>query len=98
MSTTTRAQRARDEPLSAEKIAPGMFEISNARSGSTHTVDMLAETPACTCRDCQYRMGPRGGLCKHAEWLTQVSDGDLCHWCGYSMCRPSCPYKGGDGE
>ena len=93
-ATQTRTSRAREEPLSAEKIAPGMFTVSNLRSDSEYVVDMLAETPVCECPDYRYRCADAGIDCKHLSYIRQVSDGDVCSWCGYSICRPSCPYKG----
>ena len=90
---TERARRARNEPLAADRIAPGMFEVENRKSGSTHVVDMAAESPVCQCHDYQYRMGPAGGECKHVAFLRQVADGELCSWCGYAHCRPSCPHR-----
>ena len=94
--SATRAQRARDEPLSAEKIAPGMYEVSNLRSDSTYVVDMLAESPVCECPDYRYRCADAGEDCKHLSYIRQIADGGLCSWCGYSTCRPSCPYKESD--
>lgn len=91
-STNDRARRARNEPLRADQIAPGMFEVSNLRSGSTHVVDVREQ--ACECKDYQYRMGPAGGRCKHLEFVHQIAEGDLCSHCGYKRCRPSCPNKG----
>ena len=94
MSTTAptdRARRARYEPLQAEQIAPGMFEIENLRSDGVHTVDVRG--PACTCEDFQFRMGPADRTCKHIEYIRQVSDGTLCSHCGYETCRPSCPRR-----
>lgn len=95
-ATQSRAARAREEPLSAEKIAPGMFRVTNARSNSEYVVDMLAETPACECPDYRYRCADAGIDCKHIETIRQRADGDVCWWCGYAQCRPSCPHKGGD--
>lgn len=86
-----RARRARAQPLTAERIAPGMFEVKNLTSESTHIVDI--EEPACQCRDFEYRMGPAGGRCKHILYIEQIADGDLCPACGYETCRPSCPER-----
>lgn len=93
MSATTRARRARDEPLSAEKIAPGMFRITNARSDSAYVVDMAAASPVCECPDYRFRCSESGDDCKHLSYIRQVADGGLCSWCGYEICRPSCPRK-----
>ena len=92
-STTTRARRARDEPLHAERIAPGMYTVENRRSESTYVVDMLAATPVCECPDFRFRCAEAGEDCKHIQTLRQRADGDVCWWCGYATCRPSCPYK-----
>jgi len=96
MSTTTdadaetaaRTRRARFEPLDAERIAPGMFEVSNLRTGGDHVVDIREE--ACDCDDYRYRMGPADGRCKHLRFIKGIAAGDLCPHCGYETCRPSC--------
>jgi len=76
MSTTTdadaetaaRTRRARFEPLDAERIAPGMFEVSNLRTGGDHVVDIREE--ACDCDDYRYRMGPADGRVSVGGTLT----------------------------
>lgn len=88
---TDRAHRARLEPLDAERIAPGLFEVKNHRSGTHYRVDI--GEPACECADFEYRMRPAGGECKHIHFLKQISTGDLCPSCGYAICRPSCPRR-----
>lgn len=88
-ATRERARSARFEPLQAERIAPGMFEVSNLRSGGAYVVDI--RDGACQCADFEYRMGPAGGACKHLAFVRLVSEGVLCPRCGYATCRPSCP-------
>lgn len=90
--TGDRARRARFEPLGAERIAPGMFEVSNLRSERIYRVDLRQN--ACECEDYQYTMGPANGDCKHLSYLKQISKGELCSHCGYAICRPSCPQRG----
>lgn len=95
MSTTdtdTRARRARFDPLSADRIAPGMFEVSNRRSDSVYTVDV--RTQSCTCPDFEYRQAAVDGECKHLAFVHQISAGEVCQHCGYPICRPSCPERG----
>lgn len=91
-ATDDRARRARVEPLSAERIAPGLFEVQNRRSNRHYRVDV--REPACECADFQYTMGPVDGACKHIAFIQQIGDGRLCPHCGYTQCRPSCPRRG----
>lgn len=84
-----RGRRARIEPLNAERIAPGLFEVVNYRSENHYRVNIRA--PACECADFQYTMNPAGGVCKHIRFIEQISNGELCPSCGYPVCRPSCP-------
>ena len=90
--TGDRTRRARYEPLSATKIAPGMFEVRNLRSGGEYVVDV--RDGACECEDDLYR----NMRCKHRRFIEQVAEGELCPECGYPTCRPSCPnnHNGGD--
>jgi len=97
MSTTTdadadaaaRTRRARIRPLTAERIAPGMFEVERlGADGDAHVVDLHEN--ACDCGDYEYRMGPAGGDCYHLRYLKLIADGVLCPHCGYETCRPSC--------
>jgi hypothetical protein len=90
-ATRSREQSARFEPLRAEPVAPGMFAVSNLRSGSTYTVDI--REGACECEDFTYRMGPAGGACKHLAFVRLVAEGELGPRCGYATCRPSCPER-----
>ncbi|RDZ61402.1 hypothetical protein C5B90_19205 [Haloferax sp. Atlit-12N] len=91
-----RDRRARVEPLSAERIAPGMFAVSNLRSGSTWIVDI--REGVCECPDFHYRSGKNadGFECKHEKFIKKIANGELCSHCGYERCRPSCPERGRD--
>lgn len=88
--TSPRTRRARFRSLRAERLAPGMFEVTR-RGGDTHVVDL--REGACDCRDFAHRMGPAGGECYHIRFLRLVSEGTLCARCGYEICRPSCPER-----
>lgn len=94
MAVSARAERARSEPLSAELIAPGLFEVRNRISNRHHRVD-VREGPVCECEDYRYRHASSAGFaCKHIEFIHAISNGELCGHCGYATCRPSCPRKG----
>jgi hypothetical protein len=98
MQTATRKREhsARFEPLRAERIAPGMIEVENRRSGGVYVVDL--REGVCECEDYTYTMGPAGGECKHLAAMRLASEGDLCPTCLYPICRPSCPERSTDFE
>jgi len=93
--TSSRTRRARFRSLTAERIAPGMFEVERL-GGDAHVVDLREN--ACDCRDYEMRMGPAGGDCYHLRYLKLVADGVLCPHCGYETCRPSCIARTTDCE
>ena len=93
--TSPRTRRARFRSLSAERVAPGMFEVERL-GGDAHVVDI--REGACDCRDFECRMGPAGGACYHLRFVRLVADGVLCPACGYETCRPSCPERLTDSE
>jgi hypothetical protein len=95
--TSPRTRRARFRSLTAERIAPAMFEVERlGDAGDAHVVDL--REGACDCRDFEFRMGPAGGDCYHLRYLKLVFDGALCPHCGYETCRPSCPERSTDFE
>jgi hypothetical protein len=79
------------EPLAAERLAPGVFAVRNRRSGGHYQV-RIDDDLTCECDDYRYRAGPQDA-CKHIQFITQISAGELCPACGYATCRPSCPER-----
>jgi|GEM_PF-2314126 len=90
-SSGGRTHRARIEPLAADRLDVGVFEVRNLASDTHYRVDI--SEPTCECEDFQYTVGPAGETCKHIQFIEQVSTGELCPACGYAMCRPSCPER-----
>lgn len=90
----TRTQRARIEPLAADRLEAGVFEVRNLNAGTQYRVDISG--PTCECEDFQYRAFPAGETCKHIQFIEQISSGRLCPSCGYTSCRPSCPARYAD--
>lgn len=93
---TKRAKRARTEPLAAERLDSGVVEVRNIRSKTRYRVDIREQ--ACECEDYQYTVGPEGETYKHIRFIEQISSGDLCPSCGYTVYRPSCPARSDNGS
>lgn len=83
--------RARRQPLSAEKVAPSLWEVSNLKSESEHMVE--PEDGSCTCEHFMFRCSKLDLWCKHIIFVRLILNDTLCEECGYETCRPACPNK-----